>query len=762
MKLEPAKRWIGDHPDLLIVGGWTLAVIAAYLPELARGEPAPKSALWFLENALQWMPYSNFTGSMLRDGLMPTWAPQIFCGFPYYTYPATNLYHPLFYLLTSLDYVREVSLECIFSLALSGAFFYLGFRRQGFSPAAALVGMLTLAGSMYAWWVSGYGPAIRLLAAVALCFWGLCGISRGPLRFRHWLAVALGGFLLSLHAELFLYTCCFLPLLGLAVGARPPYFRRGLVLASAILAGGLGIGAEWLSLTEYMHLSVRAPGITFQYYLENKLAWTALLGLAVPLPRVYLGNYSPFYVGLSVLWLSGVALVRGGRQTVWILIGLVLALMMVLDVRPLVDLTYRLPILGSLLLHQWVFPLALVFIALLAARGAEAAIASGFPSARAWLAPALIGPALAASALSGKSWLQAGILLGLAIGAGVAIFRPALLDSRGRRAFWIAAFVAMDITFLALRGRPRTPLSEFAPFPEARALLEQAGRVRFWPLSQDFFFDNHLNANIGMRLDPLLPGTASPLGYWRTPPMRIARLINLISPGYLDFQRGKLNRVRLDRPTGPHPFGPQALPLLSLLNVEWIISNGIDLPELPGLERRPGKELLFFRNPGVLPRVRTVSRWQVAKDGAESLAAVGSGQLNFSEEAVIESRSGLVSGSAGTGPAHPVGVNSTRPGFWDLELPTGHDGQGAAASLLVVAETLMPGWRAFLDGREVPIHYAYHAFMGVMIPPGPHRVILVHRPWAFRIGIWLSLISMMAWPVLILARSFRPSAAPAQ
>ena len=49
--------------------------------------------------------------------------------------------------------------------------------------------------------------------------------------------------------------------------------------------------------------------------------------------------------------------------------------------------------------------------------------------------------------------------------------------------------------------------------------------------------------------------------------------------------------------------------------------------------------------------------------------------------------------------------------------------------LLVLADVLTEGWKAWLDGREVPIHYANYAFRGVFLPPGDHRISFRFRPF---------------------------------
>jgi hypothetical protein len=59
-------------------------------------------------------------------------------------------------------------------------------------------------------------------------------------------------------------------------------------------------------------------------------------------------------------------------------------------------------------------------------------------------------------------------------------------------------------------------------------------------------------------------------------------------------------------------------------------------------------------------------------------------------------------------------------------------------SVLVFADTYYVGWRAFVDGTEVPIIRANHAFKAVQVGPGPHVVRFVFEPQSFKRGAMLS------------------------
>jgi membrane protein YfhO len=60
---------------------------------------------------------------------------------------------------------------------------------------------------------------------------------------------------------------------------------------------------------------------------------------------------------------------------------------------------------------------------------------------------------------------------------------------------------------------------------------------------------------------------------------------------------------------------------------------------------------------------------------------------------------------------------------------------------LVLARSWYPGWRARLDGAEVPLLRANYAFQAVHVPTGAHEVELAYEPRLFQIGLWVSAAS---------------------
>jgi 2-polyprenyl-3-methyl-5-hydroxy-6-metoxy-1,4-benzoquinol methylase len=74
---------------------------------------------------------------------------------------------------------------------------------------------------------------------------------------------------------------------------------------------------------------------------------------------------------------------------------------------------------------------------------------------------------------------------------------------------------------------------------------------------------------------------------------------------------------------------------------------------------------------------------------------------------------------------------------------------------VVITETAWKGWRARLDGREVPLGIGDHAFLALFLPKGPHRVELFYRPRSFELGLALSAAALVLIAAVSLTRIVR-------
>jgi uncharacterized membrane protein YfhO len=66
----------------------------------------------------------------------------------------------------------------------------------------------------------------------------------------------------------------------------------------------------------------------------------------------------------------------------------------------------------------------------------------------------------------------------------------------------------------------------------------------------------------------------------------------------------------------------------------------------------------------------------------------------------------------------------------------------------VLSEVYYPGWRAWVDDREVDVLRADYLFRAVELPAGAHRVRLLYDPASFKIGVGLfaaTMVVLMGW-----------------
>lgn len=78
-----------------------------------------------------------------------------------------------------------------------------------------------------------------------------------------------------------------------------------------------------------------------------------------------------------------------------------------------------------------------------------------------------------------------------------------------------------------------------------------------------------------------------------------------------------------------------------------------------------------------------------------------------------------------------------------------------ADSVLVITDAYYPGWRAYLNGQLIAVFPAYHAFRGVHVPRGTHRVEFRYEPTSFRIGMVISSTALSGGLLLTLWTVYR-------
>jgi hypothetical protein len=183
-------------------------------------------------------------------------------------------------------------------------------------------------------------------------------------------------------------------------------------------------------------------------------------------------------------------------------------------------------------------------------------------------------------------------------------------------------------------------------------------------------------------------------------------------------------------------------PFLSFLNVRYAITWDRDPPPPGWQEAARQRGTLLFENTRVLPRIFVPRHVRIGYSGVDTLAQMNA-ETDFGDRAWIEAP--LASHERENGPGVVTFTNATST--YDI---TAHMQR---AGWIVASIPAWKGWRAYIDDRRVATQFANHAFLGIHVPAGTHRVRLVYLPRSFVIGRWITFLTI----ALLALRYFIPS-----
>ncbi len=152
-----------------------------------------------------------------------------------------------------------------------------------------------------------------------------------------------------------------------------------------------------------------------------------------------------------------------------------------------------------------------------------------------------------------------------------------------------------------------------------------------------------------------------------------------------------------------------------------------------------GPDAVVYENPAAVPRAFVVGRARVVGSADAALDAVAAPGFDAREEAIVERPVGALGGSgeARVDEAAPERMRVTAA--------------ARGEALLVTSDVFLPGWKATVDGREVPLERVDYLLRGVRLPAGTHRVEFTYAPWSWTAGWIVSLLAALALGAWLLA-----------
>ena len=182
-----------------------------------------------------------------------------------------------------------------------------------------------------------------------------------------------------------------------------------------------------------------------------------------------------------------------------------------------------------------------------------------------------------------------------------------------------------------------------------------------------------------------------------------------------------------------------ALRALSLLSVSDImLPLGFPAPVGPRLRiAYRGPDAIVYANDRALPRAFVTHAQRVVADEDAAFAAVT--DPSFDAQGVVVTEHSF--------PEIPTSVPPAAFGHAEiLEYQPERvviRATSATSGILVLTDVAFPGWRAAVDDHDTEVYRVDYLLRGVPIAPGTHTVEFSYEPLSFRIGVWVSVLTLL-------------------
>lgn len=658
----------------------------------------------------------------------PLWDPYLWCGQPFLggmTGGAFPFNWPLFLRRgTGEDRLTLGLLNWywVYLHFLAALFAYWLCRELRCSQIASVTGAVvySFAGfSSLMRWPEVFGGL--LLAPLVVLF--LLRARRGA---RPWSSAALSGMFLGLawlsgHHEVPLYlsfTVASIWIYDFAV--RTDGRRRSAALAAtSLITTILSSGFQTLPGYEYARLAVRWTGtelpqawnetIPYQIHTQYSMHPSALLDLVLP----WSAANSDAFMGFVVVVLAALAVcVRWHEPIVRLLTAVALTgFLLALGGSNLFHgiLYAVLPLFGKARVPSRLLSIFLLGIAPLAALGADA---------------------LRTHETSRVLRVTGRILL--AFGAGVwalGLVAPAFHVPGPTDALYLAALLTLFMGALLLARNNGAVSARFAMLGAfALACIELA------TVSTSIYVDR----NPGERRTTLPAltqfDTAAKFLRAQPPPVRVDTGDVADAFNFGDWEGiDTLNGFTAGATTNLLDMGWSAVPVANLLGVNYSFSKR---------DPRPDQQLVFkdrsgfniYKNVNAFPRAWIVHRAEQRPSRKVLNAWLSSPRFDARQTALLLDTVPALQNCVETTP-----VQTT----WRTANTVRLSAQPACRGMLILADTWYPGWRALVDGRNVPIYEVDSALRGIVIEAGPHRIEFRYNPASAWIGGAMSVCGIL-------------------
>jgi hypothetical protein len=160
------------------------------------------------------------------------------------------------------------------------------------------------------------------------------------------------------------------------------------------------------------------------------------------------------------------------------------------------------------------------------------------------------------------------------------------------------------------------------------------------------------------------------------------------------------------------------------------LARELSPPLVPAIPPNPPPGLPesgVFENLSVRPRAFVVPEARPMPAGHEAAALQ---TCDFSRTVLLTTDA--IPACEPVGPSTTATVTEYRPNRVVIRIG------GGGGGYLVLSDVWFPGWVCRIDGREVPVYRANHAFRAVALPAGATEAVFAFEPRSYPIGWWVS------------------------
>lgn len=719
---------------------------------------------------LQFVAWRDFGFRELANGNYALWNPHIYGGAPYAGGMQAALLYPINWLFMVLPLPQAMNWTIALNVWLIGSFMFLWAVRRGLHPVASLVAgaLLMFCAPHFLHIHAGHVTNLPAMTWAPLVFLAL----DEWIESRHAVWCLTGMFAVAMqvfagHPQYVFYTAI---TAGLYLVFRLAASGRSLTSRATIAAGfgSMYVGGALLSAVQLL-VGMQAGAETIR---NEALPWEFASMFAFPpenlltllAPSVF-GNMAEIpYWGRAYLW--EVSLFMGVTGLVAAVYGIFVretrgrwALLAVVGVTLLLAFGKYTPLFRLLYdfvpgfdrfrsVSKFVFP-CMVFLTMFSAIGFDRLIRSDRVGRRAIVITASAGGMLGAMALVVRRWewqepfemlasfresylsrehyeqlllahpmTWASNMLGVA--ALTLVVLAALFHFRHRvpRLAYVVCLLAVGEVFVFARMNRPSFDSEAAAPASFRAATRQA--------PADSRIMNLYIPNSAMLFDAY--------DAWGFDPSVVRRYAELLH--WTQF-RPTVEQPRFDRTTVTQYLQLiQMHPLLSLVRLHAVL-----VPQPDGSVRT----VPAMRPP--LARLTLMTDYRLANGFEQITATLMDSTFDPMRQVVLEEvPSPAPSPESQTSPGT---VSIVREDTDEIELVA----ELSSPALLVMTDAWTPAWRARAldsgDSREYRVLPANHALRAIPLTAGKHHILLEYAPWEFTAGMWISMLSWLAFAAML-------------